>query len=80
MPQVGPGRRSHPLEGLDAEEAEAGLKEGGGAGAKGEAAGPDGRVVDLIGIVSASGFSKVSLKSSKLEAGAGGEAGIVPVP
>ncbi|MCX7060766.1 MAG: ExbD/TolR family protein [Gammaproteobacteria bacterium] len=38
-----------------------------------------GRVVDLIGLVSASGFSKVSLKSAKLGAG-GGEAGIVPVP
>ncbi len=38
-----------------------------------------GRVVDLIGLVSASGFSKVSLKSTKLQ-GAVGEAGIVPVP
>eukprot|EP00611_Tribonema_gayanum_P002428 TRINITY_DN11812_c1_g1_i1.p2 TRINITY_DN11812_c1_g1~~TRINITY_DN11812_c1_g1_i1.p2 ORF type:complete len:165 (-),score=45.96 TRINITY_DN11812_c1_g1_i1:412-906(-) len=38
-----------------------------------------GRVVDLIGIVSASGFSKVSLKSGKADAGTT-EAGLVPVP
>ncbi|MCX7070344.1 MAG: ExbD/TolR family protein [Gammaproteobacteria bacterium] len=38
-----------------------------------------GRVVDLIGLVSASGFSKVSLKSAKLSGG-GVEGGIVPVP
>ena len=38
-----------------------------------------GRVVDLIGIVSASGFSKVSLKSAKLGVG-GGDAGLTPVP
>ena len=46
---------------------------------KGDAKIDYGRVVDLIGLVSASGFSKVSLKSSKLDAPAG-EAGIVPVP
>jgi biopolymer transport protein TolR len=40
-----------------------------------------GRVVDLIGIVSASGFSKVSLKSTKINGAAGDSgAGLVPVP
>ena len=40
-----------------------------------------GRVVDLIGLVSLSGFSKVSLKSSKVDGGLGGDAsGLTPVP
>ncbi len=38
-----------------------------------------GRVVDLIGLVSLSGFTKVSLKPKKLEGG-GAEAGLTPVP
>lgn len=40
-----------------------------------------GRVVDLIGLVSLSGFAKVSLKSSKGDGSAGDAgAGLVPVP
>ncbi len=39
-----------------------------------------GRVVDLIGLVSLSGFSKVSLKSSKGDGSSGSGAGLVPVP